>query len=85
MSDFTRFLMISEMCCVNGLVVAPLTPMDLGLFLGLFFWTDSGNSDRLMNPSMVDIQLFPAMELFPTVVNITEDLSVRLHVGLEVG
>ena len=77
--------MAPEMSRVNGLVAAPLTAMDLRLILWSFFWTDLRSKDRLVQLSLMSVQGSLAIELFSTVLNITEHLSVSFHVRLNIG
>ena len=77
-------LMIFEMGCVSGLVVAPPTPMDLGLILGSLFGTHLRSKYRLVFLPLVSKELFLAMKLLAASHNITEKLLVRHHVGFEV-
>ena len=71
--------MIPEISCDTCHVTAPFTTMDLGLLLR----TNFGRKNFLVELPLMSIQVSLAVELFSTILNITEKLAVRHHVCLK--
>ena len=59
---------------------APPTVMNLGLL----FRPNFRCKDLLVQLPFMNIQVFLSIELFPTILNITEELPVRHHVGFDI-
>ena len=76
---FTRFFMVPEISCDRCYVTAPSTTMNLWLLL----MTNFGRKNFLVELPLMSIQVSLTVELFSTILNITEELLVRHHVCLK--